>query len=116
MSDTTPTAPASKFGTWIPGIVLIGLGVIFLVQNYMGQQLRNWWALFLLIPVLFTVERGYSSFKAGRTGEAIGQLTGGLVLVALIVIFLFELPIGQLWPIFLIIGGLSLLVSRSWRT
>lgn len=94
MSDTAPTAPASKFGAWIPGIVLIGLGVIFLVQNYMGEQLRNWWALFLLIPVLFTLERGYSSYKAGRTGEVIGQL----------------------WPSFLIIGGLSLLVSRSWRT
>jgi len=32
-----------------------------------------------------------------------------------IVIFIFDLPLGQLWPIFLIIGGLSLLVSRSWR-
>ena len=40
---------------------------------------------------------------------------GGLVLVALIVIFLFDLPFGQLWPIFLIIGGLSLLFSRrNW--
>lgn len=68
MSDTTPAAP-SKYGTWIPGIVLIGLGVIFLVQNYMGQQLRNWWALFILIPAFFTLERGYTSFKAGRTGK-----------------------------------------------
>jgi hypothetical protein len=45
-----------------------------------------------------------------------GQLLGALVLVALIAFFLLDLPFGQLWPIFLIIGGLSLLVSRSWRT
>jgi len=38
---------------------------------------------------------------------------GGLVLVALIVIVLFDLPFGQLWPIFLIIGGVSLLFSRQ---
>jgi len=41
---------------------------------------------------------------------------GSLVLVALIVIFLFDLPLGQLWPIFLIIGGLSLLFSRRYWT
>jgi len=32
------------------------------------------------------------------------------------VIFLFDLEFGQLWPIFLIIGGITLLISRSWRT
>ena len=116
VSETTPSSPSTpstKFGSWIPGIVLIGLGVIFLVQNYLGQEIRNWWALFLLIPVFFTVDRGYASLQAGRTGEAIGQLTGGLVLVALIVIFLLDLPFRQLWPIFLIIGGISLLLSRG---
>jgi len=100
----------------MPGVVLIALGVIFLIQNYAGVQINNWWALFILIPVFFTVERGYASLRAGRNAEALGQLMGGLVLVALIVIFLFDLEFGQLWPIFLIIGGITLLISRSWRT
>lgn len=113
MSDATPATPSTRYGTWIPGIVLIGLGVIFLVQNYLGQEIHNWWALFLLIPVFFTLERAYANRQAGRTAEAIGQLTGGLVLVALIVIFLLDLPLRQLWPIFLIIGGVSLLLSRG---
>jgi hypothetical protein len=96
-------------------VVLIGLGLVFLAQNYLGQPIRNWWALFILIPVFFTLERGYASLRAGRNAEAIGELTGALVLVALIVIFIFELPFGQLWPIFLIIGGISLLFSgRRW--
>jgi hypothetical protein len=85
---------------------------VFLIQNYLGREIHNWWALFILLPVFFTLERGYSSLQAGRTAEAIGQLTGGLVLVSLIVIFLFDLPFGQIWPIFLIIGGLSMLFSR----
>jgi hypothetical protein len=115
MSDTTPARPSSRYGAWIPGVALIGLGVVFLIQNYLGREIHNWWALFILIPVFFTLERGYASLQAGRSAEAIGQLTGGLVLVALIVIFLFDLPFGQLWPIFLIIGGLSLLFSRrTW--
>jgi len=116
VSDAIPSRSSSRYGAWIPGLVLIGLGLVFLAQNYLGQEIHNWWALFILIPVFFTLERGYASLQAGRSAEAVGQLMGGLVLVALIVIFLFDLPFGQLWPIFLIIGGLSLLVSRSWRT
>jgi hypothetical protein len=112
VSDVTRTRPSSRYGAWVPGLVLIGLGVVFLIQNYLGREIHNWWALFILIPVFFTLERGYASLQAGRSAEAIGQLIGGVVLVALIVIFLFDLPFGQLWPIFLIIGGLSLLFSR----
>ena len=94
MSDARPPESASRYGTWIPGIVLIGIGLIFLAQNYLGQEIRNWWALFILIPVFFTLERGYASLRGGRNAEALGQL----------------------WPIFLIIGGITLLISRSWRT
>jgi hypothetical protein len=113
VSDATPARHSSRYGSWIPGLALIGLGIVFLIQNYLGQEIHNGWALFLLIPVVFTLERGYTSLQAVRSAEAIGQLLGGLVLVALILIFILELPVGQLWPIFLIIGGLSLLVSRS---
>ena len=112
MNDATPARSSSRYSTWIPGLALIGLGVVFLIQNYLGREIHNWWALFILIPVFFTLERGYASLRAGRSAEALGQLVGGLVLVALIVIFLFDLPFGQLWPIFLILGGLSLLFSR----
>ena len=116
MSGAAPSRSYGRYGSWIPGLALIGLGLIFLVQNYLGREIHNWWALFILIPLFFTLERGYASLRSGRSAEAVGQLMGGLVLVALIVIFLFDLPFGQLWPSFLIIGGMTLLISRSWRT
>ena len=116
MSDAAQTQRSRRYGSWIPGLSLIGIGLVFLAQNYVGQEIHNWWALFILIPVFFTLERGYESLHTGRSAEALGQLMGALVLVALIVIFLFDLPFGQLWPIFLIVGGLSLLVSRSARS
>jgi len=114
--DATASRRSGRYASWIPGVALIGIGLVFLAQNYLGQEIHNWWALFILIPVFLMLERGYASIQAGRSAEAIGQLTGALVLVALIVIFLFDLPFGQLWPIFLIIGGLSLLFSRRTRT
>ena len=58
MSDTRPVQSASRYAAWIPGIALIGLGIVFLIQNYLGEEIHNWWALFILIPVFFTLERG----------------------------------------------------------
>lgn len=117
MSEGSSSRPSDRpYGTWIPGIVLIALGAIFLAREYLGLDLRNWWALFFLIPVFFTLERAYAYYRAGDTGMAIGPLIGGLVLVALALMFLLDLPIGQLWPIFLIIAGIGLLVARrTWR-
>jgi len=92
------------------------VGLAFLVRNYFGQEIHNWWALFILTPSLIFAQRGYSSLQVGRNAEAFAQLSGALVLAGLIVVFLFEFSFGPLWPIFLIIGGLSLLASRLWRT
>jgi surface polysaccharide O-acyltransferase-like enzyme len=114
VSDASPTRHSGRYGAWIPGLALIGLGIIFPIQN-LGREIYNWWALFILLPVFFTLERSYASLQAGRPGEATGPFLGALVLIALIVIFLFDLPLGQIWPVFLIIGGFSLLFSRrSW--
>ena len=112
MSDASPTRHSGRYRGWIPGVALIDLGIIFLIQNYLGREIHNWWALFIVLPVFSTLERGRASLQAGRPGEAIGQLLAALVLNALIVILLFDLPLGQIWPVFLIISGLSLLVSR----
>jgi hypothetical protein len=116
VSYATPERRSSRYGAWIPGVALIGLGLVFLIQNFLGQEIHNWWALFILLPLFFTLERGYNSLHAGRTAEAIGEITGGVLLLALIVIFLFDLPLGQIWPIFLIIAGVSLLFSRRTRS
>src|SRR5438067_11964635 len=115
VSDASPTRHSGRYGAWIPGLALIGLGIIFLIQNYLGREIHNWWALFIVLPVFSTLERGRASLQAGRPGEAIGQLLAALVLNALIVILLFDLPLGQIWPVLLIISGFSLLVwRRGW--
>ncbi|MEX1247456.1 MAG: hypothetical protein WEA61_03145 [Anaerolineales bacterium] len=31
--------------SWVPGLVLILIGVVFLARNYCGVALNNWWAL-----------------------------------------------------------------------
>ena len=73
MSDASPTRHSGRYGAWIPGLALIGLGIIFLIQNYLGREIHNWWALFIVLPVFFTLEGSRASLQAGRPGEAIGQ-------------------------------------------
>ena len=47
-------ADPSRAGSWLTGVILIILGGMFLMRN-MGTfdiPLKNWWALFILIPAI----------------------------------------------------------------
>ncbi len=112
--DETRRLRRVSWGTWAPGAVLILLGVVFLVQNYTGYALGNWWAFFILIPAVFSFASAYETHeRAGRlTSAASRQIVGGLFLTAIAAIFLLELPWGRVWPIFLVLAGLALLLNR----
>ena len=44
-----------------------------------------------------------------------GPLIGGLVLLAVSAVFLFNLDWGKVWPLILILGGLGLLLTSFER-
>lgn len=98
---------------WAGGAILILIGIIFLARNLTGFSLDNWWALFILIPALTAFSRVVSIYQAdGRlSGRARSSLIGGLVLTFIAFVFLFNLNFGALWPVFLIIGGMGLLLN-----
>jgi hypothetical protein len=100
---------------WIGGLILIALGVIFLLQNMSGFQFRNWWALFILIPAFGSLATAWSlSRQAGRFNRpARGALFSGLVLLAITAVFLFEVNLNWnlVWPVVLIVIGLSMLIN-----
>ncbi len=107
-------ARRSGGGAWIGGAVLILLGVIFLLQNFAGFALRNWWALFILIPAVIAFGNAINSFQAagGRLSPpARGSLIGGLVLTLIALAFLFDFTSSLFWPILLIVLGLGLLLN-----
>ena len=103
---------------WDPawgGIALIALGLVFLVQNYFGLELRNWWALFILIPAAGALASGYYNWRVGNIAAAAGSLMVGLVLVAIAGIFLLELPWRLAWPVLLIIAGIGIILPQLVR-
>ncbi len=101
-------------GAWIGGAILIALGVIFLVQNFTGYELRNWWALFILIPAVGAFGNAISSYReaGGRLNAAArGSLIGAMVLTLIALAFLLDITSSLFWPILLIVIGLGLLLN-----
>jgi hypothetical protein len=100
--------------SWAAGAILILLGLIFLFQNFGALRLTNWWALFILIPAIASFANAWNVYQdnGGRLSAAArGSLIGGFVLVLITAAFLFSLNVGIYWPIFLVLGGLALLVN-----
>ncbi len=98
-----------------PGIILILLGLIFLLQQFGHFSLRNWWALFILIPALASLWSAFALLtRSGRFNEAVrGSLFGGLMILTVALIFLLELSWAVFWPLFVILPGLSMLFT-AW--
>lgn len=102
--------------SWIGGAVLVGLGVIFLMQNFGFFTLENWWALFILIPAFsalgsaWTVYRDHGQFTSAVLGSL--MIGGVLMLVSLSFLFGLNVNFGLIWPLLLILGGLSILLTK----
>lgn len=105
-------------GNWIIGVVLIALGGLFLLSNVLpGTYLTNWWAVFILIPALFNLNRAWQSYRRhGRlTRGGRSALVGGLLILTVALIFLLGLDWGVVWPVFIIIAGIGILLQVSSR-
>lgn len=99
---------------WLPGVVLILVGVVFLVRNLYPQYgLDNWWALFILFPALGNLSHAYVNYReTGKLGRSVrSSLFWGLFFILLTASFLFNLNFSLVWPAFLIIGGLAMLLG-----
>jgi hypothetical protein len=113
-TDQKPASPQPKRPAWIAGGVLILVGVVFLLTNVVGISLNNWWALFILIPAigsLWTAWTIYQKNDRKLTAASTGPLIGGIALLMVTAIFLFNLDWGRVWPVFLIIAGAAVLLG-----
>lgn len=95
-------------------VSLVILGVIFLIKNFGGLDLNNWWALFFLVPIAYLLISAWNSFRAkeGRlTHETTTPIIGSLVLITVAVVFLLDLDWGAIWPVYMIIGAAAILLN-----
>jgi hypothetical protein len=119
MSETLPPGGSrDRSSTWIWGLVLIAVGVLFLLQNLqLLPTIGNWWAFFILIPAIASFAGAWALYqRSGRlTRAAVGPLMAGIAILGVAVIFFLDLDWGRVWPVFLIIFGLGALLSSIVR-
>ncbi len=76
----------------------------------------NWWAMLFLVPLFFLGTR-IRELRAKRGGEfppeARGPITGFLSIALVMVIFLLDLDWGDVWPLFIILVGVSFLFGAG---
>ena len=112
----THSAPrrSRKNNDWVGGVILIGLGLIFLMGSFNIQLFANWWALFILVPGILNLSNGLQArWEDGRfSHRARGSLMGGLFMSVIGAAFLFGISWSYIWPLFIIIVGIGALLNR----
>lgn len=111
-------ADPSRGGMLIAGVVLILLGGAFLLQSmgFLIISLKNWWALFILIPAIGALETAWRMYRsAGNrlTAPARGSLLVGLVLTGVTAGFLLGINWAYFGPILIILAGIGILLNSA---
>jgi hypothetical protein len=101
-------------GTWVGGAILIGLGIVLMLQNTGTILLNNWWALFILLPAagaFGNAWRTYQSSGGHLTAPARASFIGGIAFTLVAAIFLFNLNWTILGPVLIILVGIGIFIN-----
>ena len=116
LKDAEKTPTNGRNHNWIIGLVLILAGAIFLISNITNMDMGNWWAFFILIPALGSLNHAREDYQQhGRlTRPGRSALAWGLFFIILCATFFFGWDWDYVWPVFLILGGLALLLNSRF--
>jgi predicted membrane protein len=96
----------------IPAIIVIGIGVLFLLNNLNIIYIRNWIDYWPVILIAIGLEKVVdSNFIGRRMGGGVLMFAGGLFLARNL--GYLQVQIRDLWPLVLIFLGLFMLWSRT---
>lgn len=96
----------------IPGIVICGLGVLFLLNNLNIVHIYDWWRLWPVILIVIGLQKLVDSSRPNDRAGGIVMLTVGGVFLANNLGWLTR-DVWEWWPLLLIAAGLAMLVNRS---
>ena len=99
-------------GRLFPGLVVAGLGVLFLLDNFGIVGVADWWSFWPLLLIALGISKLADPRDAHDSRRAaLLIVAGGIFLAANLRLIPF--PIWQLWPLILIAAGLMMLFDRD---
>jgi hypothetical protein len=105
----------------IPALLVIAIGTFFLLGNlgidFPLFDYANWWAWFILIGAAWPLFDAVDRYRGTGTvdGEVLRSLLTAAVIVMVALMFILELSWQRWWPVFIIYGGLCMLVRDPRR-
>lgn len=99
------------------GLVVVLVGVLFLLRNFgirlPFMALHNWWALFILLGAVPSLAVAFQRFH--RTSQVdrlvLHSLLSAAAVILVAIFFLLDLDWSLWWPLFVIYGGLWVLLG-----
>jgi len=125
IGSSVPTAGGEKSETKVPvaAVILIGLGVLFLINTAFDFSLHRFWPLVLIVLGVYLFAKHWGllgNYRPGCVCERCRtrRLMGPAILVTLGVLFLLDnisnVDFGKTWPaILLVIGVVKLMQSNA---
>ena len=107
-------------GAAIGAVILVGVGILFMLQNLGYAIPGNPWSLLLLVPALFSLAGLVGKYRdnGGRFGPGMaGPLITAVILVGLTIVFLLDIDVdwGLFLPVLLIAVGFGVLMQSLSR-
>jgi hypothetical protein len=105
---------SERMSALIPGLILVGIGALFLLDNLHIVRLHTWldyWPVILI--AIGMVQLVDSNYTGGRVAGGVLMGVGGLFLADNLGYLRFN--IWDLWPLILIGAGLAMLWNRATR-
>ncbi|MHB1542966.1 MAG: LiaF transmembrane domain-containing protein [Gammaproteobacteria bacterium] len=119
METPTPNfRPTHRGGRLAFGLVVIVIGLLFLLHN-IGIRFpfvfyRNWWALFIVCAAIWPLSDAlrYYRLTSRIDGRVIHSLLSASVILLIAAFFLFDLSWRLWWPLFIMYGGLWIMIGN----
>src|SRR5262249_2088352 len=96
----------------VPGFVVVGLGVLFLLNNLKVVRIYEWWLLWPVVLIAIGMQKLIDSVHANdRASGAIMIAIGGVFLSTNL--GWVSARIWEWWPLLLIGAGIAMLLNRT---
>ena len=106
--------PGGIKGVWW-GLLLVFVGAVLFFQQlgFLGGGF-NWWAMFIFLPAIGSLNAAWTAFRRNDgvfTAGVRSALGGGLIVLTVAILLLFDMDWSIWWPLMLVMPGFAIFLN-----